>query len=57
LAAKFRLKFTGTLGVILVAKQLGVINNVKPLLDKLITTNFRISANIIDELLKKNNEI
>ena len=56
LAKKLNLKFTGTLGVINKAKQTGVINKVKPLIDKLLATNFRISKNIINELLKINNE-
>lgn len=57
LAAKLNLKFTGTLGVIHKAKQIGAIEKVKPLIDKLQATNFRISANIVNELLKRNNEI
>ena len=57
LATKLNLKFTGTLGVINKAKQIGVINEVKPLIDKLLSTNFRISENIINELLRMNNEI
>ena len=56
LASKLNLKFTGTLGVINKAKQIGAIEKVKPLLDKLQATNFRISENIITELLRKNNE-
>ena len=56
LANKLNLKFTGTLGVINKAKQLGVINKVKPVIDKLLATDFRISKNIINELLKINNE-
>lgn len=57
LAAKLDLKFTGVLGVIHKAKQIGVIEKVKPLIDKLQATNFRISANIVEELLKRNDEI
>jgi predicted nucleic acid-binding protein len=57
LAAKLNLKFTGTLGVIHKAKQIGAIEKVKPLIDKLLATNFRISANVTEELLRKNNEI
>ena len=56
LATKLNLKITGTLGVIHKAKQMGVIEKVKPLIEKLQATNFRISENIINELLKKNNE-
>ena len=56
LAAKLKLKFTGTLGIIHKAKQIGVIKKIRPLIDKLLLTNFRISQNIIDELLAKNDE-
>lgn len=56
LAVKLNLKITGTLGVIHKAKQIGVLENVKPIIEKLQATNFRISGNIIDELLRKNNE-
>ncbi len=56
LALKLNLKITGTLGVITKAKQIGVLKNVKPLIEKLQTTNFRISENIIVELLKRNDE-
>ncbi len=57
LAIKLNLKFTGTLGVINKAKQIGVIDKVKPYIEKLLSTNFRISENIINELLRINNEI
>lgn len=56
LAGKLNFRFTGTLGVFHKAKQLGLIDKIKPLLDKLLLTNFRISENIITELLKLNNE-
>ena len=57
LARKLNLKFTGTLGLINKAKQIGAISKIKPLTDKLLSTNFRISEKIIDELLRINNEI
>jgi len=56
LASKLNMKFTGTLGVIHKAKQLGFINRIKPLIDKLLETNFRISNQVVSELLKLNNE-
>ena len=34
-----------------------VYNKVKPFIDKLLSTDFRISESIINELLKINNEI
>jgi len=57
LAKKLNLNFTGALGVIHKAKQEGVIKKVKPLIDKLIRTNFRISEKIINEILRINDEL
>jgi predicted nucleic acid-binding protein len=57
LALKLKIKFTGTLGVINKAKQIGVLDQVKPIIEKLLATDFRISENIIDEMLRKNNEL
>jgi predicted nucleic acid-binding protein len=56
LAHKLNLKITGTLGVIHKAKQLSVIPKVKPILDKLLLTDFHVNERIIDELLKLNGE-
>lgn len=56
LAKKLNLRITGTLGVINKAKQLGVIDKIRPLIDKLLLTDFRISENIINELLRINEE-
>jgi predicted nucleic acid-binding protein len=57
LAKKLKLKFTGALGVISKAKQKGLISEVKPLLDKLVLTNFRISDIILNEILRINDEM
>lgn len=56
LANKLSLKITGALGIIHKAKQEGLIKEVKPLIDKLLLTNFRISDKIIEEILTLNNE-
>lgn len=56
LAKKLGLKFTGTLGIIHKAKEMGVIEKIKPLIDKLLETDFRISQTVVSELLKLNNE-
>ncbi|HET8886984.1 MAG TPA: DUF3368 domain-containing protein [Salinimicrobium sp.] len=56
LAVRLKFKITGTLGVIHKAKQLSIINKIKPLIDKLLMTDFRIADNIIEEILKLNNE-
>ncbi len=50
------INFTGTLGVINKAKELKLIDQIKPVIDKLKETNFRISNRVIDNLLKMNNE-
>ena len=56
LAGKLKLRYTGTLGIITKAKQIGVISAVRPLIDRLLLTDFRISENVINELLKLNKE-
>ena len=55
-ASRLGLIFTGTLGVINKAKSIGLINKIKPLIDKLKTTDFRISDKVVDTILRKNNE-
>jgi predicted nucleic acid-binding protein len=57
IARSLNLKFTGTLGVFHKAKQLGIIDKIRPLTDKLLMTNFRISDKIIKELLMINKEL
>lgn len=56
LARQLGMRFTGTLGVINKAKELRIIDRIKPLIDQLRDTDFRISENIIENLLKRNNE-
>ncbi|MBN1925012.1 MAG: DUF3368 domain-containing protein [Prolixibacteraceae bacterium] len=56
LATRLKFKITGTLGVINKAKQMSIIDRVKPLIDKLLVTNFRVADNIIEEILKLNKE-
>ena len=56
LAAKLDLKFTGSLGIIHRAKQLGLIERVKPIIDKMIETDFRVSDAVLSEILRINNE-
>jgi predicted nucleic acid-binding protein len=55
-AVRLKLKITGTLGIIHKAKQLSYVKKVKPLIDKLVTTDFYVSDNIIEEILRLNNE-
>ncbi len=56
LAVRLNLKITGTLGIIHKAKQMGIIGKVKPLINLLLETDFRISNRIVDEMLYLNNE-
>lgn len=56
LATRLKFKVTGTLGVIHKAKQMAIIEKVRPMLDKLMLTDFRIADTIIEELLIINNE-
>lgn len=56
LATRLNFKITGTLGIIHKAKQMSLIDKVRPLIDKLLLTDFRVADNIIEEILKLNNE-
>jgi len=56
IAEQLGLSFTGTIGVIIKSKLLGIIPSIKPLLDKIRQTDFRISADIELQALKEANE-
>ncbi len=56
LARKLDLKVTGTLGIIQKARQEGLIKKIRPLIEKLLIHEFWIGENIVEELLRKNNE-
>jgi predicted nucleic acid-binding protein len=56
LATQLNMKYTGTLGIINRAKQLGLIERIKPLIDEILNTDFRISEKIIKEFLILNGE-
>jgi predicted nucleic acid-binding protein len=55
-ASSLGLKLTGTLGILLKAKHLGVLPSLKQILDELRKTDFRISQEIIDRMLKEAGE-
>ena len=57
LAMKLNFKITGTLGIIHKAKQMELIEFVKPIIDKLLNTDFRIADNIVNEILSQNKEL
>jgi predicted nucleic acid-binding protein len=46
IAEQLNLIFTGTLGIIIKAKLIGVIPSIKPILKKIKETNFRLSTSI-----------
>ncbi len=52
MASSLGLEITGTLGVIIKAKQNGLITSIKPFLKQLKQTNFRITDSLIEEALK-----
>ncbi len=47
---------TGTIGLLLCAKNAGYIINIKPILDKMIEQKFRISDRLYNEVLELVNE-
>ena len=51
IAEKLNLRYSGTFGLILRAKQVGIIDKVKPLLDKIRETNFRFSEDLFKSVL------
>lgn len=57
IAEQIGLTITGPLGIILKAKEKGIIPKVKPLLDKIKLTNFRLSQDLEKEILVQANEL
>ena len=55
-AKELRVQVTGSLGVLVAAKQKGHIPAVKPLINKIQQTNFRISEDLIERVLLKTGE-
>ncbi len=47
------IKTAGTLGVLLETKKMGLITEIKPLLDILVKNNIQISEKLYKEILKK----
>lgn len=56
IASKLGISYTGTIGVIIKAKLKGIIPSIKPLLEKIKTTNFRISIELEIQALKEAKE-
>ena len=56
-AKRLGFKVTGTLGVLFSAKQKGIIPALRPVIDRLLFADFRISPQIVSELLTLSNEM
>jgi len=56
IAMNLGLSFTGTIGIIIKAKLSGIIPSIKPFLEKIKETNFRISTEIELQALKESGE-
>jgi predicted nucleic acid-binding protein len=47
---------TGSLGVLITAKNKGHLTAIKPIIDKILITKFRISKELIERVLEEVNE-
>lgn len=56
IAQELNLVFTGTLGIISKAKEAGHCNRIKPIIEKILQTNFRISQAVVNALLLRYGE-
>ncbi|MFW6101948.1 MAG: DUF3368 domain-containing protein [Bacteroidota bacterium] len=56
-AEKLDLNYTGTFGILLRAKKLGIIKELKPITEKIKATNFRFSDELFHLLLKEAGEL
>jgi predicted nucleic acid-binding protein len=56
IAERLNLRYSGTFGLILKAKQLGIIQSVKPILLKVKKTNFRFSEKLFKLILEQAGE-
>lgn len=55
-AKQLKLNYTGTLGILIVAKEKGLIKSLTEILDEIRKTNFRISEELINEIKRKSGE-
>jgi predicted nucleic acid-binding protein len=56
IAERLNLRFSGTFGLLLKSKEIGIIKSIKPLIEKVRLTNFRFSEKLLSEVLKQANE-
>ena len=52
LAAQLNLEYTGTLGILILAKQQGIIPSLKVYFEKIKETDFRISPSLLTSILR-----
>jgi len=57
IAERLGLRVLGTVGVLLLAKEMGYISKIKPFLYELVKKRFRIGEEVIRKVLKKAGEI
>ncbi|MFW6246069.1 MAG: DUF3368 domain-containing protein [Tangfeifania sp.] len=50
------IKFTGTMGVLIIAKEKGLIHSISEILEEIKKTDFRLSEELIDEIKLKAGE-
>jgi predicted nucleic acid-binding protein len=55
-AEEMGLSFTGTLGVLVKAKQMGIVSSVRSMLEELHKHDFRFSAEVEQDILLQSNE-
>jgi predicted nucleic acid-binding protein len=56
IATTLRLRFTGSIGILIIAKELKLIDSIKYYLEKIQETNFRLSDALINKVLEITNE-
>jgi predicted nucleic acid-binding protein len=56
IADKLQLRYSGTFGLILKAKQQGIISSVLPIIEKIRKTNFRFSATLLNAIIREAGE-
>lgn len=56
IADRLNLRYSGTFGLILKAKQIGLIKSVKPILNKIRSTNFRFSEKLFETIIDQADE-
>ena len=57
IALSMGIQVTGTLGILLQAKKLGAVKDIKPFLDELINENIRIGATLYNSILEQAGEL